>query len=247
MPRVTPTLLTAAISLAWATGATAQVTKPRNPPSPTDRLPAPAKITAAQEANGQIRVTWNSVSGAVSYKLSRSVPPASGITPVALPTPEDTVYLDPDVKPGNHYYYLVSAVNEAGIGGMNRSAAPVKATDPAANRPPDPPQGVRAVLNGSTAEISWTSMNANDNYQVERASTTGTGTTVSRVARGVPCCRASDRLESYAPGTRILYRVSAVNPMFFTSPPALSNEITIGPGPSTDTGTGQGTPAEERR
>ena len=89
----------------------AQVTRPRT--NPGDRLPAPASVTAVQEADGRIRVVWKSVEGAFRYLLTRSVPPTPQAR-VDLPTPSDTEYVDSDVKPGDTYYYVVAAANEAG-------------------------------------------------------------------------------------------------------------------------------------
>jgi hypothetical protein len=101
-----------------------EVTKPL---STTGRLPKPSGVTAGQQADGTIRLVWQAVEGAASYKLSRSVPPG-GATRIELPNPGDTQYVDRDVKVGSTYYYLVSAVNEAGIEGLRAGSAPVTAT-----------------------------------------------------------------------------------------------------------------------
>jgi len=121
--RVPLLLLTAAlVSAGLASGQ--EVTKPR---STTDRLPKPAGVTAEQQRDGTILVRWQPVAGALSYKVTRSVPPA-GATRLTLPAPSDTQYVDRDVKAGSTYYYLVSAVNGAGIEGLRAGTAPVTAT-----------------------------------------------------------------------------------------------------------------------
>lgn len=119
MLKITPVLLITASAIASAAPTGAQVTKP----GPTDRLPAPAMITAVQVPDGTIRVTWSTVEGALGYTLARSVPPVP-IAPVTLANPSDTVYIDRDVKSGSTYYYLVAAVNEAGLPGLKRGSAP---------------------------------------------------------------------------------------------------------------------------
>lgn len=125
----TTLLLAATLAGVFAAHTSAQVTKPRNPPPTGIKLPATAKISASQEPDGRIRVVWNSVANATTYELARSVPPG-GISPVALPNPSDTQYVDSDVKAGNTYYYQVAAVNEAGTAGLKRSAPPVTAAGP---------------------------------------------------------------------------------------------------------------------
>lgn len=116
-------LLTAALGSAGATSGQ-EVTKPR---STTDRLPKPAGVMAEQQRDGTILVRWQPVAGALSYKVTRSVPPA-GATRLTLPAPSDTQYVDRDVKAGSTYYYLISAVNGAGIEGLRVGTAPVTAT-----------------------------------------------------------------------------------------------------------------------
>ena len=93
---------------------------------------------------------------------------------MTLPNPSDTVYVDLDVKPGSTYYYLVAAVNEAGLPGLKRGSAPVVATAPAATQPPPPPSGVKAVLSGSTAMVSWAFLQGM-HYPVQRGIVMSTG------------------------------------------------------------------------
>jgi hypothetical protein len=120
-------ILLAAVTLAAASALGAQdVTKPRSTTT-TYRLPKPASVTAAQQPNGRIRVVWSAVDGAVRYQLYRSVPPVAAST-VTLPNPSDTQYVDTDVKAGSTYYYVVSAVNEAGTPGLKAGTTPVTAT-----------------------------------------------------------------------------------------------------------------------
>lgn len=234
MPGVTALFLAAFIGLASVSGAAAQVVKPR-PSSSTDRLPRPAKVIATQEADGPIRVVWSAVEGAKGYTLTRSDPSAS--TPLALPNEADTQYVDREIKPGITYYYLVSAVNEAGISGMKLSAPPVKAADSTANKPPDTPAAITAVFDRGTAHISWSSMRAGDaGYLVERTQITDNRPpTWVQVRTGVNCCRTGELLHGYPAGVRIRYRISVVKPNVFTGRTGLSNEITIAPGPWTDT------------
>jgi hypothetical protein len=119
-------LLLAIVGIAASAAAQDPVVKPSSDPLLTARLPAPAP-TARQGQDGRITVTWAPVSGAASYRLWRSVPPG-GQTAIALPNPQEPGYVDSDVKAGSTYYYLVSAVNEAGVEGLRAGTAPVAAT-----------------------------------------------------------------------------------------------------------------------
>lgn len=106
---------------------TGQVTRPLSEPNlVTDRLPAP-KPSARQGSDGKIAVTWMPVEGAVSYRMWRSVPPTPQAV-VTLANPQATSYVDADVKAGSTYYYLVAAVNSAGIEGLRGPTTPVTAT-----------------------------------------------------------------------------------------------------------------------
>jgi hypothetical protein len=230
--KIAPVLLVTASAIASAPPAGAQVTKP----GPTDRLPAPATITAVQQPDGSIRVTWSAVEGAVSYTLARSVAPTP-VAPVTLPNPSDTTYTDRDVKTGSTYYYLVAAVNEAGLPGLKRGSAPVTAAGPVVAQPPSPPSEVKAVLNGSTATVSWRAVQ-DVRYLVERATVTSTspGTWLTVYGPGA-CCGFSDNLAGFPPGTRVIYRVTAVDSKGMRSQPAMSNEITTLSVTATDTAT----------
>ena len=158
-----------------------------------------------------------------------------------MPNEADTQYVDRDIKPGSTYYYLVSAVNEAGVSGMKMSAPPVKAADSTANRPPDAPAAITAVFDRGAAQVTWSSMRAGEaGYLVERAQITDNRPpTWVQVRTGVNCCRTGELLHGYPAGVRIRYRISVVKPNVFTGGTGLSNEITIAPGPWTDTTGGQ--------
>ena len=115
------------------------VTRPlseTNIPS-TDRLPAP-KPSARQGSDGAIVVSWAPIEGAVSYRVWRSVPPAPTAA-VTLQNPQQSSYVDADVKTGSTYYYLVAAVNQAGIEGLRAGTTPITAMisySPSTVKPP---------------------------------------------------------------------------------------------------------------
>ena len=227
--------------------ATAQVTKPTR--SPTERLPAP-QIAAAQQSDGSIRVTWSAVDGATRYTVTRSVPPTPAAA-VTLPNPSDTSYVDRDVQPGSTYYYLVGAINEAGMMGLRASAPPVTARHPTDLKPPEPPRNVVAVQRGGIAEVSWGSSANAARYIAEMSrGATSAGTGWIRLSEP-RCCFLGYPLEDIAPGTRVHFRITAEGRTGFHSAPATSNEIVISrhvgdtaAGSQPDSGTGGGPAAD---
>jgi hypothetical protein len=75
--------------------------------------PAPTNLTAAA-ANGQVTLSWASCVGASGYNINRSTRSGGPYTTVA--SSPATVYIDSGVTNGISYYYVVSAVNAAGVG-----------------------------------------------------------------------------------------------------------------------------------
>jgi hypothetical protein len=202
-----------------------------------DRLPAPAKITATQQSDGRIRVAWSPVEGAARYALTRSVPNiGSGL--VARPNPLDTTYVDADVRAGYYYYYVVFAVNDAGVGGMKVSAPPVistmtvgtTTTAAVPSRVIEPPARVAASLDPYPyASASWTTSQSGVRFDVERGTVSGTDTTWLRIGGNRVCCwRNTDYLSDVPVGTRLVYRVTAIDSTLATnrSAPVVTNEIT---------------------
>lgn len=222
----------------------AQVDKPR--PSggngPAERLPAPGKITAAQDSSGFIRVIWSAVEGAERYTLTRSVPPA-GAAPVSLPNSADTVYIDRDVRPGSTYYYLVGAINQAGIMGLRASAPPVKAEDLTRHPVPSAPLDVRTAMNEGRVTLTWRPAGPDVlHYKLDRSELKESGPPSWIPLMDRDCCSLSDPLQGVAPGARVVYRVRAVSRWGDWSEPTVSNEVTTAAGAKSDSTAG-GAPA----
>ena len=228
-----------AISVATATQSTAQVDKPSS--SAGERLPAPSKITATLVQEGRfIRVEWSAVDGATRYTLTRSVPPVPAAQ-VTLPNSPDTVYIDRDIRPGSSYYYLISAVNEAGIAGLKVSAPPVAVTEP--DRVPMAPLSVRAEFREGAILLSWAATGTGQRFRIQRVTQTGTSTG-GGLLPDAQCCSIRDQLGGVAAGTRIHYFVTAISPTQMSSQAARSNELTVAPDAAVDTAGGQGLPGD---
>lgn len=241
-------LLAATLVLVFAPETGAQVTKPRNPPS-GGRLPPPARISASQLPDGNIRVVWSPVENATKYGLIRSVPPTPAAA-VALPNPSDTVYIDSDVKPGSTYYYVVKADNEERVGGLNAATVPVTAVAPGAALSGPGDTGTTAEADTTTkpdvtaptnvlaraypymqATVSWDYRGAGVRFLLERiVGDRKTGWEQIRQRTGLDlwsCCSATD---PHPPDQKtVRYRLTAVNntPPYYRSSPAVSNTIFI--------------------
>jgi fibronectin type 3 domain-containing protein len=200
-----------------------EVVKPRVSIT-SGRLPVPTNISATQRADGSIRLAWSPVEGAVRYTVSRSVPPAP-VGPVTLPNAGDTVYIDRDVKAGNTYYYLVGAVDEAGIVGLKGGPPPVTAAS--ISQAPSPPASVRVMLVGSKATVSW-NFTQGLRYTVFRETIGGAGQPKVQVSGKLDrCCGFTEDMMNVAPGTRLVYHVLAENSQGMQSALAASNEVTV--------------------
>ncbi len=114
---------------------------------------APTGITATA-GNAQVALNWNTVAGATSYKVKRSL--SSGTGYVALPggTTASTAFNDTGLTNGTTYYYQVSAANGYGDGpdSSEASATPV-----------------------STVTATFTSIAAQDGYARESNETSNVG------------------------------------------------------------------------
>jgi hypothetical protein len=181
--RVPLLLLTAALGAAGVTSGQ-EVTKPR---PTTERLPKPAGVTAEQQRDGTILVRWQPVPEALSYKVTRSVPPA-GATRLTLPMPSDTQYVDRDVKAGSTYYYLVSAVNAAGMEGLRVGTVPVSAT----------------LSSGSTAATSLRNPDPGADTGAEDTAATAVAPPTDIVVKPYPYRTPTVRWQSSVQGARFI-------------------------------------------
>ena len=219
-------MLISAVTLASAVPLSAQEIKPR---STTERLPKPASITAAQQPDGRIRVVWSAVEGTARYRVLRSVPPDPSRA-VTLPNPTDTQYVDSDVKAGSTYYYLVSAVNEAGIDGLRIGSAPVTAAaisapaDTAAPLAPvaPPTDAVVRVSDYLRPQVLWKNSVPGARFIIERREDDGSNPAavtwkeaVALIDKPWPCsttatCQITEDPRPIRRNTKSQYRVTTV-------------------------------------
>jgi cellulose 1,4-beta-cellobiosidase len=75
--------------------------------------PLPPAVLTATPDNGQVALSWSASSGATSYNVKRATVSGGPYTTIA--SPGATSYTDTQVSNGTTYYYVVSAVNSAGV------------------------------------------------------------------------------------------------------------------------------------
>jgi fibronectin type 3 domain-containing protein len=81
----------------------------------TTKLPAPTGLVAAQSSSSSIQISWNAVSGAVSYIVYRSSS-ATG-TYTSIDTTPGTSYNDTGLTVSTDYYYKISALTSGNVEG----------------------------------------------------------------------------------------------------------------------------------
>ena len=142
---------------------------------------APQNVVAEATSPYSIKLTWNAVAGAATYKIYLAdAVVASDIT--------ETEYTIEGLAPQNTYYYTVTAINVKGESPKSTAAG---ATTPMAM--PDVPQNLVATSTGSSIELSWSastgaaSYKVYDNEGLVAQDITGTSYTVYDLAAGEYC------------------------------------------------------------
>jgi fibronectin type 3 domain-containing protein len=166
-------------------------------------LSAPSGVTASAQSSSSIYITWNSVSGAIYYKVYRAAS-SSGTYSVVSSNNYDTYYTDSGLNPNTTYYYKVSALNSSWIESSQSNY--VSATTSSGSL--SAPSGVTATAQSSSSiSVSWNSVPGASYYKVYRAaSSSGTYSVV-----------ASNNYDTYytdsgrTANTTYYYKVSAVD------------------------------------
>ncbi|MGZ7442820.1 fibronectin type III domain-containing protein [Paenibacillus sp. TH7-28] len=112
----------------------------------------------------QVKLNWNAVGGADSYTVKRA-DNAGGPFEAIAETVTGTVYTDSNVINGTTYYYVISAVNGAGV---SPESTVVSAT-PAAEPAPGAPEGLKATAGSAEVKLSWNAVRGAESYNVKRA------------------------------------------------------------------------------
>lgn len=120
-------------------------------------IPATVKLSSAKNDVSGVKVTWNKVSNATSYKVYRKASNEKSWT--ALGTTSGTSYIDKTAKSGVKYSYTVRAGNIRGWGGYDKKG--VSVTYLAAPK---------ATLTATTSGVSvkWSKIGGAKQYRIYR-------------------------------------------------------------------------------
>jgi len=138
----------------------------------TVNSPLPPSPTNVQASDGtytdRVRVTWNSVSSATSYKVYRAT--SSGGTKTYLGSTSSTTYDDYSASVGTTYYYWVKAKNAYGESGYS-------SYDTGYRKGVAPPSPTNVQASDGTytdkVRVTWNSVSSATSYKVYRATSSG--------------------------------------------------------------------------
>ena len=174
--------------------------------TPACVLPAvPTGVTAtADNSNGRITVSWNTVTGATAYTVSRGASASGSFSSVSTNQTAAT-FTDSGLTAGTVYYYVVSSSNAGGTCASGDSTPAVSARSCSS---PSVPSGVNATAGILRVTVSWTaSTGSPTSYEVKRG-TAATGPFT--LSLGTPT--ESPYIDSSAaPGMAYYYVVAARN------------------------------------
>ena len=184
---------------------------------------APTNFTA-QVNDGSAELTWAPTSTANAYRVKRSN--SSGGPYQTVTTVGGNSYQNSGLTNGQTYYYVISAINQAGEGAVSAQITVV----PTPPTPPSAPGGLSAQVGGGDPQpffgggiaiLSWSTVPDTVTYNVKRSTTSGGPyqTLSSSIAPSYTDLYISN-------GTTYYYVVSAVNSFGESSN---SNEISATP------------------
>jgi fibronectin type 3 domain-containing protein len=140
-----------------------------NNADPTTKPNTPAGVTATALTSTSIRISWDAVPGAASYKIYRPETAGSSSAFVALGTAATNSYTDSTVKASQTWYYKVSAVNSIGESAQSASVS-AKTPDPLSK--PDnvvaahADYASRRNTSRTSIKITWSAVSGAASYNV---------------------------------------------------------------------------------
>jgi alpha-L-fucosidase 2 len=127
---------------------------------------APMNLTA-MAANGQIELNWSTSPNTLDYEIMRSLSNGGPYAVIATNF-SGAAYTDTSVVSGTTYYYVVSAVNPAGI---SPDSSQTNAT--ASLIIPTAPTGLTATPGNGKIALSWNASSGATSYNVKRSTSSG--------------------------------------------------------------------------
>jgi len=135
--------------------------------TPILAVPLPPQNLKAAPGDARVSLTWLPSTGAAAYRVKRSLVKAGPYALIAEVA--GTRFIDTTVTNGIKYFYVVSAINDAGESKNSNKASAVPMPVPM------PPTGVTALpgVNAGEIALSWNASPWATSYKVKRSTTSG--------------------------------------------------------------------------
>jgi len=171
---------------------------------------APTNVSAESLSSTKIRVSWDEVNTAVSYKIYRSATSTGTYSPVGSTSGKTSTNLtDEGLNPATTYYYKVTAESECMESAQSVSYG--LATTDCVNAPETAPTNVRAEETSTGIKISWnevSGLGSWDYYNIYISETPNSGYYRSTRVRGL---YTEFTLTGIEPSTTYYIKISAEN------------------------------------
>ena len=160
-------------------------------------LPAPSVTASNVASTGKIKLSWNAVNGAVSYKVYRASSKSG--TYSLLKTTTSTSFTNTSPTPGKTYYYKVRAVDKNGALGLCSSII-TRTCDCA-----QPVVKISGVSSTGKNKLTWDAVDGAVSYKVYRATSENGTYTLMKTTTSTSYINTSA-----VTGTKYYYKVKAV-------------------------------------
>jgi fibronectin type 3 domain-containing protein len=127
---------------------------------------APSNVTATAQSSSNIRITWNTVSGATSYKVYYEIG-SSSTKNLAGTVTSGTSYTHTGLQSSTTYYYYITAINSAGESGYSAYGSAATSSSGGGTTVPSAPTNISATAQSSSSiSVSWNSVSGATSYKV---------------------------------------------------------------------------------
>lgn len=130
--------------------------------------PASPSGLSASGADSRVTVSWNSVPGATSYYVKRSLQSGGPYLTIASGI-SGTSYTDKGLSNGTTYYYVAVAVNASG----NSQYSAQTASTPSSGLPPVAPTHLLSSPGSAKVTLHWSTALEATSYNIKRATVSG--------------------------------------------------------------------------
>ncbi|MCT4545173.1 MAG: hypothetical protein N4A63_16705 [Vallitalea sp.] len=182
-----------------------------------DNLPSTPTNILVENGNKSVKLKWELVNGALTYKVKRGTNSGGPYSLVADNINVNS-YIDNNVSNGTTYYYIISSVNSVGESEYSNEVTAIPdITKPAA------PTNIDTVTGDKRVNITWSKVDNADSYTIKRGTSSGGPYTL--VKNNITTTSYTD--SALTNGTTYYYIISAKNEKGESE---FSKEIEVVPG-----------------